>query len=174
MVKRSGGILMYKQAEDGVLHVLIAHMGGPFWAKKDDRGWSMPKGELDGDGEDPLAVAIREFEEELGSPPPRGEYIELGELKQPSGKRITAFALAGDFNSENITSNTFELEWPRGSGKIGTYPEIDRAAWLPAAIARVKLVKGQVEFIDRLIKKLAERGIEVSEGADPDTNGTLF
>jgi predicted NUDIX family NTP pyrophosphohydrolase len=174
MVKRSGGILMYKQAEGGVLHVLIAHMGGPFWAKKDDRGWSMPKGELDEDGEDPLEVAIREFEEELGSPPPRGEYIELGELKQPSGKRITAFALAGDFNSENITSNTFEMEWPRGSGKIGTYPEIDRAAWLPVAIARVKLVKGQVEFIDRLIKKLAERGIEVSEGAEPDTNGTLF
>ena len=86
----------------------------------------MPKGEPDGDGEDLLAVAIRE--EELGSPPPRGEYIQLGVLKQPSGKRIAAFALAGDFNSENITSNTFELEWSRGSGKIGTYPEIDRAA----------------------------------------------
>ncbi|MGQ0773502.1 MAG: NUDIX domain-containing protein [Pseudonocardiales bacterium] len=173
-MKKSSGIIVYKQARDGVLHVLIAHMGGPFWAKKDNGGWSIPKGELDGDSDDLLAVAVREFEEELGSPPLKGEYIELGELRQPSGKRIIAFALEGDFDPENITSNTFEMEWPRGSGKIGTYPEIDRAAWQPAVIARSKLVKGQVGFIDRLIEKLAERGIEVSEGAEAQMDETLF
>lgn len=159
--KRSSGILLY-QVRAGVLHLLIAHMGGPFWARKDAGAWSIPKGEPDGD-EDPLAVARREFTEELGSPPPDGEYLDLGEFRQPSGKRITVFAIEGDLDASAIRSNTFELEWPKGSGKVRSFPEVDRAEWVPAALARQKLVSGQVPFVDALVAALTAAGVSLAE-----------
>ena len=103
-------------------------MGGPFWARKDAGAWSIPKGEHGAD-DDPLAAAVREFTEELGSPPPPGTPVPLGTVRQPSGKRLTVFALAGDLDADAIVSNTFTLEWPRGSGRMQEFPEIDRAAW---------------------------------------------
>jgi predicted NUDIX family NTP pyrophosphohydrolase len=124
-------------------------MGGPFWARKDDGGWSIPKGEYD-DGEDPFAVALREFEEELGSPCPATDFEPLGEVRQPSGKRLTVWAAEGDFDATTATSNTFEMEWPPRSGQMQRFPEIDRADWFPLDTARVKVLKGHVVFLDRL------------------------
>ena len=148
MAKRSAGILMFRGSE-AELSLLLVHPGGPFWAKKDDGAWSIPKGEYD-EGEDPLLVARREFEEELGSPAPGGEVIELGELVQPSRKLITAFAVAGDFDTSRLRSNLFELEWPPKSGRMQSFPEVDRAAWFSPDEARRKLNAGQRPFIDRL------------------------
>jgi predicted NUDIX family NTP pyrophosphohydrolase len=164
--KLSAGLLLYK-VEDGVLRVLIAHMGGPFWAKKDLRAWSIPKGEYD-DGEDPRVVATREFEEETGASPPDDEWLELGTVRQPSGKQITAFAVEGEFDTSSLVSNTFEIEWPKGSGTIQAFPEIDRAEWYDANTARDKLVKGQIPFIDQLIKRLQDAEIEISERSQED------
>jgi predicted NUDIX family NTP pyrophosphohydrolase len=162
MRKLSAGILMFR-IDDGVLKVMIVHMGGPFWAGKDSRAWSIPKGEFN-EGDRPREAAVREFEEELGAPPPDGELIELGELKQSSGKLITGYALRGDFNADAAVSNTFELEWPPGSGRTQSFPEIDRAAWVDCRTARTKLVKGQVPFLDRLITILTRDGDAISEG----------
>jgi len=148
MSKLSAGILLYR-GEGTAREVLLVHPGGPFWAKKDKGAWSIPKGEY-AEGEDPLSVAKREFAEELGSPPPEGRYIELGELKQPSGKRITAFAVAGDFDPAGLKSNLFELEWPPKSGRMRSFPEVDRAQWFTLAEAREKILPGQAPFIDRL------------------------
>lgn len=152
MTKRSAGILLYRGSPQR-LELLLVHPGGPFWAKKDLGAWSIPKGEYE-DGEDPLEVAKREFEEELGSPPPQGAFLPLGEIKQPSGKLITAFAIAGDFDPETLQSNRFELEWPRGSGRMQSFPEVDRAAWFAPAKAREKIQPGQAPFIDRLLERL--------------------
>ena len=151
---RSAGLLLYRRAQGGT-EVLIAHMGGPFWSKKDEGAWSIPKGEY-GDDEDPLAVALREFEEELGSPPPDGPVIELGEFRQSGGKRVTVFAREGDFDASDVRSNLFEMEWPPRSGRLGRFPEIDRAEWMPFGPARQKLVKGQVPALDALDRRLAE------------------
>ena len=151
-MKTSAGILLYRTGETG-LEVLIAHMGGPFWEGKDDRAWSIPKGEM-GEGEDPIAVARREFEEELGSPPPPEPYLDLGSAVQSSRKRVFVFAVEGDLDSEAVTSNTFSLEWPPGSGRIQEFPEIDRAAWVSLEVAREKLVRGQVQFVERLQQAL--------------------
>jgi predicted NUDIX family NTP pyrophosphohydrolase len=164
--KLSAGLFLYR-VEDGVLRVLIAHMGGPFWAKKDLGAWSIPKGEYE-DGEDPRVVATREFEEEMGSPPPSGDWLDLGTVRQPSGKQVTAFALRGEFDTSSVVSNTFEMEWPKGSGKVQAFPEIDRAEWYDARTAREKLVKGQIPLIDELIKRLQDAGMEVSEGNGGD------
>src|SRR4051794_26918400 len=154
---RSAGILLYQQdpaapasTGDG-LRVWIAHMGGPFWARKDAHAWSIPKGEY-ADGEDPLAAALREFAEEMGSPAPEAEYRLLGEFRQPSGKLITVYAAEADFAPAVISSNTFPLEWPKGSGRIEHYPEIDDARWFPDQEARLKLVKGQLPILDALVK----------------------
>ncbi|MGD0167652.1 MAG: NUDIX domain-containing protein [Gaiellaceae bacterium] len=155
-MKTSAGILLYREGESG-LEVLIAHMGGPFWRGKDARAWSIPKGELEA-GEEPLAVARREFEEELGSAPPHGSYLELGELKQSSAKRVIVFALRGDLDVETVHSNSFSLEWPKGSGRIREFPEIDRAAWVSPETAAEKLVLGQVQFLERLRQALARAG----------------
>jgi predicted NUDIX family NTP pyrophosphohydrolase len=144
-------VLLYRRAADGV-EVLIGHMGGPFWAKKDAGGWSIPKGEY-GDGEDPFAVAQREFEEELGSPVPASEFVELGQVKT-SGKVLTVWAAEGDLDADASTSNTFLLEWPPRSGRLQEFPEIDRAAWVGVDTAREKLVKGQLPFLDRLLAAL--------------------
>ena len=152
MAKRSAGILMYRGSPQR-LELLLVHPGGPFWAKKDKGAWSIPKGEY-GEGEEPLAVARREFEEELGSAPPQGAFLPLGELVQPSRKLITAFALEGDFDRATLTSNRFELEWPRGSGRTQSFPEIDRAQWFAPAKAREKIQPGQAPFIDRLLERL--------------------
>jgi len=152
MAKRSAGILMYRGSPPR-LELLLVHPGGPFWARKDLGAWSIPKGEY-AEGEDPLAVAKREFAEELGSPPPQGTVLTLGELVQPSRKLITAFALEGDFDPATLTSNRFELEWPRGSGRKQSFPEVDRAAWFAPAKAREKIQPGQAPFIDRLLERL--------------------
>jgi len=150
--RTSAGILLYRRTDAG-LEVLLGHMGGPFWAKKDAHGWSIPKGEVE-DGEEPFAVALREFEEELGSPCPATEFRELGEVRA-SGKVLTIWAAEGDLDADSCVSNTFALEWPPRSGRIQEFPEIDRAAWFPLAEARTKLVKGQVPFLDRLAALLA-------------------
>lgn len=155
MIERSAGILLFRRAA-GSLEVLLVHPGGPFWAKKDDGAWSLPKGEY-GESEDPLAAALREFEEELGVPRPEGEAIALGEIVQPSRKRVTAFAIEGEFDPGRLKSNLFELEWPPESGRRRSFPEIDRAAWFSLAEARRKILKGQAPFIARLIAVLAER-----------------
>jgi predicted NUDIX family NTP pyrophosphohydrolase len=147
--KLSAGVLVYR-SRDGVVEVLIAHPGGPFWARKDDGAWSIPKGEyLDGD--DAWAAAQREFGEELGLPVPAGPRIDLGPLKQPSGKVVTAFAVRGDLDVTDACSNTFELEWPKGSGRLREFPEVDRVAWFPVAQARAKLLKGQRALLDQLM-----------------------
>jgi predicted NUDIX family NTP pyrophosphohydrolase len=153
MPRRSAGILLYRLAADGTCEVLVGHMGGPFWAKKDAGAWSIPKGEYV-DGEVPFDVARREFEEELGSPVPASEFVPLGDVRQSGGKVLTVWAAAGDLDAETSVSNTFELEWPPRSGRIQQFPEIDRSAWLPLADARVALVKGQVPLLDRLAEHL--------------------
>jgi predicted NUDIX family NTP pyrophosphohydrolase len=122
------------------VEVLLAHPGGPFWAHRDAGSWSIPKGEY-GDHEQPLAAARREFQEELGKPAPAGEPIDLGEVTQASGKRVRAWAIAGDLDPSLIESFTFELEWPPRSGQIREFPEIDRAEWFDLPTARVKLVE---------------------------------
>ncbi len=152
-MKTSAGILLYRQGKAG-LEVLIGHMGGPFWERKDAGAWSIPKGETK-EGEDTLAVAKREFAEELGSPPPDEPFLELGEVRQSNGKRVVVYAVAGDLDAERARSNTFELEWPRGSGRIREFPEIDRAAWVTAEQAREKLIPAQVPFVERLARALA-------------------
>jgi predicted NUDIX family NTP pyrophosphohydrolase len=154
MTKRSAGILLYRGRGDA-LRLLLVHPGGPFWAKKDEGAWSIPKGEYD-EGEDPLAVARREFEEELGSPTPAGDIIDLGELVQPSRKLITAFAVAGDFDTSRLRSNLFELEWPPRSGRMQSFPEVDRAEWFTPDEARAKILPGQRPFIDCLLERLGE------------------
>lgn len=147
--KLSAGLLMHR-GRDGGVEVLLAHMGGPFWIRKDAGAWSIPKGEYE-PGDDPFAAAKREFEEELGSAPPPAEYRELGESRQPSGKLLTVWAVKGDFDASAARSNTFEIEWPRGSGVLQSFPEVDRAAWFAIDVARTKLVAGQVLFLDRLL-----------------------
>ena len=149
MPQLSAGLLLYR-APAGVVEVLIAHPGGPFWARKDAGAWSIPKGEYP-DDEDPWRAAQREFAEELGVPAPDGPRIDLGALKQPSGKVVTVFAVRADLDITDVRSNTFELEWPKGSGTLRSFPEIDRVGWFPVAQAREKLLKGQRAFLDRLM-----------------------
>lgn len=148
MPKLSAGLLLYR-VQDGVVEVLIGHPGGPFWARKDDGAWSILKGEYI-DGEDPWTAAQREFEEEVGLTPPAGPRLDLGPIKQPSGKMLTVFAVHGDLDITDAHSNTFEMKWPRGSGRIKAFPEIDRLGWFSLAQARIKLLKGHGPFLDRL------------------------
>ncbi|MCW2649753.1 MAG: hydrolase [Mycobacterium sp.] len=161
MPKRSAGLLLYR-IRDGVVEVLIGHPGGPFWARKDDGAWSIPKGEY-ADGEDPWHAAQREFAEELGLPAPDGERLEFDPVRQPSGKVLTAFAIHADLDVTNSRSNTFEMEWPKGSGKVGQFPEIDRVDWFPVAQARVKLLKGHVPVLDRLMAHPGLAGLQEAQ-----------
>ena len=154
MPRRSAGILLYRRRQ-GALEVLLVHPGGPAWANRDAGAWSIPKGEY-GDGEDPRAVALREFEEETGQPPPDGELVALGEVRQRGGKLVTAWAAAGDLDPAAITSNTFTLEWPPRSGRRRQFPEVDRAGWFDPATAREKLLAAQAELVDRLLAALGE------------------
>lgn len=150
MSRKSAGLLLFRESPCG-LEVLLAHPGGPFWAKKDEGAWSIPKGEI-GEGEDPLSAARREFEEETGIPA-GGDAIPLGSLRQPGGKIVHAWAVEGDFDPALLRSNTFSLEWPPKSGRRREFPEIDRAQWFPVGAARQKITKGQAGFLDRLEKK---------------------
>ena len=155
MAKRSAGILLFR-GRGPALRLLLVHPGGPFWAKKDLGAWSIPKGESE-EGEDALAVARREFEEELGSQASAGEVIDLGELVQPSRKVVTAFAIEGDFDASRLASNLFEMEWPPKSGRVQSFPEVDRAQWFTVEEAREKILPGQRPFIDRLLERLGEQ-----------------
>jgi predicted NUDIX family NTP pyrophosphohydrolase len=152
--KRSAGLLVWRRTPDGH-EVLLVHPGGPFWARKDDGAWSIPKGEID-DGEEPLDVAVREFREELGIEPPAVDAaFPLGEIRQSGGKIVTAWAVEGDADVSSIESNTFEMEWPPGSGARRPFPEVDRAAWFTLADAEPKLLAGQRPFLDGLADALA-------------------
>jgi len=147
MAKSSAGILMYRYA-DGELQVLLVHPGGPYWRAKDEGAWSIPKGEYDPD-EDPLAAAIREFQEETGAVP-CGDFIALLPIKQPDGKTVTAFAVQGDFDPSSLRSNTFTIEWPPRSGRMQEFPEVDRAQWFSIAEAERRLLKGQIPLLWQL------------------------
>lgn len=149
---RSGGLLVHRAGSGGV-EILLVHPGGPFWAGKDEHAWSIPKGEYEA-GDDPRKAAFREFEEELGGPPPSGTAVDLGELKQPGGKLVRIWAMAGDFDAATARSNTFEMEWPPRSGVFRRFPEVDRAEWFDLDTARRKLHKGQVPFVERLLAAL--------------------
>lgn len=155
--RHSAGILLYRCSGEG-LEVLLAHMGGPFWQGKDAHAWSVPKGEI-AEGEDPFEVACREFAEELGAPVPAERFVDLGEVRQSGGKQVRAWAAEGDLDASAVVSNTFTLEWPRGSGRMREFPEVDSAEWCSLASARERLVKGQVPLLDRLADRLAGGGL---------------
>jgi predicted NUDIX family NTP pyrophosphohydrolase len=155
MAKQSAGILLYRIAA-GEPEVLLVHPGGPFWAKKDAGAWSIPKGEYE-TGDDALASAAREFEEELGTPLPDAKLVELGSVRQAGGKLVTAWAVAGDFDPAGLRSNSFSIEWPPRSGELREFPEVDRAQWFPIGDARGRIVAAQAAFIDRLVERLGSR-----------------
>lgn len=159
MARRSAGVLLWKRERAGV-RVLLIHPGGPFWARKDDGAWSIPKGEV-GDGESALATARRELLEELGpaaatlSERPDDAFAPLGEIKQKGGKLVTGFALEADFDITKLASNSFELEWPPRSGRLRAYPEVDRAAWFSLDEARVKILVSQLAFVSAIAERTA-------------------
>ncbi len=150
----SAGLLLHRTTASGDVEVLLVHPGGPFWAKKDEAAWSIPKGEYDF-AEDPLAAAVREFTEELGAAPPHGQDVELGTVRQSSAKSVTVYAREADFDASSVSSNVIEIDWPPRSGRKLEIPEVDRAEWFDLATARLKLVKGQVPFLDRLVERMA-------------------
>jgi predicted NUDIX family NTP pyrophosphohydrolase len=139
MPKVSAGLLVYRRDDDGDVEVLLVHPGGPLWKKKDEGAWS-----------------DREFAEELGSPAPAGVRLDLGQITQRSGKLVRAWAVAGDLDVDSVRSNNFDMEWPRGSGQIRSFPEVDKAAWFTPEVARSKLVEAQTAFLDRLALALAD------------------
>jgi predicted NUDIX family NTP pyrophosphohydrolase len=149
----SAGILLWRR-DRGELEVLLAHMGGPFWVKKDHGHWTIPKGEIE-PGEAAQAVALREFAEETGHAPPDGLLLELGEIRQKSGKRVLGWAVEGDLDPAVAYSNSYEMEWPPRSGRIQTFPEIDRVEWFGMDEARRRLKAAQVPFLDRLEERLS-------------------
>ncbi|HEV7774237.1 MAG TPA: NUDIX domain-containing protein [Conexibacter sp.] len=152
MAKRSAGILLFRRSGAGELEVLLVHPGGPFWARRDAGAWSIPKGEVD-PGEEERACALRELEEETGAAfrdAPAEAMLPLGEVRQKSGKVVSAWALEGDLDADAIVSMTFELEWPPRSGRLQTFPEVDRAGWFALPAARKKLLPAQAPFVDRL------------------------
>jgi predicted NUDIX family NTP pyrophosphohydrolase len=151
MPERSAGLLMYRR-EGGAVEVLLVHPGGPLWKNKDEGAWSIPKG-LYEEGEDALAAAKREFEEETGATP-AGEFISLGDFRQSSAKTVSVWAVKGEFDVTRLKSNTFSLEWPPKSGTVSDFPEIDRAAWFSPDEARRKILKGQRAVLDALLARL--------------------
>jgi len=154
MAIRSAGILLYRQSEGGIL-VLLVHPGGPFWTKRDVGAWSIPKGEYP-DDEDPEAAARREFAEETGMLP-SGPSLALGEIRQKAGKHVIGFAIEGDFDPDALRSNTFEMEWPPRSGRMQSFPEVDRAEWFDLLRARGKILPSQRPFLERLAEICAQR-----------------
>jgi predicted NUDIX family NTP pyrophosphohydrolase len=153
MAKTSAGILLYRKAETG-LQVFLIHPGGPFFHNKDDGVWSIPKGEID-EGEDSLAAAKREFEEETGCKP-HGNFLPLGMVKQKSGKLVLSWAVEGECDAERITSNLFRLEWPPKSGRMQEFPEVDRAGWFGIEAAHRKINQAQAGLLDELVKKIGQ------------------
>jgi len=153
--KRSAGILLFRRLGDEV-EFLLAHPGGPFWAKKDEGAWSIPKGQIESE-EEPRACAIRELEEELGPVPELDpeELIELGSIRQRAGKVVEAWAAEGEFDPAQLDSNAFSMEWPPRSGASQEFPEVDRAEWFDLRTAREKILPAQAEFLDRLLERLA-------------------
>jgi predicted NUDIX family NTP pyrophosphohydrolase len=152
VAKRSAGILLFRRSGDGELEVLLVHPGGPFWARRDAGAWSIPKGEVDA-GEEERVCALRELEEETGGAfrdADEEDLLPLGEVRQKSGKVVSAWALERDLDADAIVSNTFELEWPPRSGQLQTFPEVDRAGWFALSAAREKLLPAQGPFVDRL------------------------
>lgn len=154
MPARSAGILMFRRTADGI-EVLLAHPGGPFWAKKDEGAWSIPKGLID-EGEDVEGAARREFAEETGTRP-EGELIPLGEFRQSGSKVVTAFAVEGDFDPATLVSNMIPIEWPPRSGRTMEIPEVDRAAWFAPDEAVGKMLKGQVPILEALLERLIRK-----------------
>lgn len=152
--KRSAGLLLYRRGEHGV-EVLLAHMGGPLWARRDAGAWTVPKGEYV-PPEEPMDAARREFQEELGLPPPDGQYVPLGETRQANGKVVTVWAVESDLDPARVAPGTFEMEWPRESGVTRSFPEINRVAWFASEGVGDRLVKGQQVFLERLVDHLAQ------------------
>jgi predicted NUDIX family NTP pyrophosphohydrolase len=154
MPRTSAGILLHRAGAAG-REVLIGHMGGPFWAKKDAGAWSIPKGQIE-EGEEPRACAVRELEEELGAAPEIDpeQLIELGSIKQRAGKVVEAWAAEAEFDPTTLASNTFSMEWPPRSGSQKDFPEVDRAEWFDPATARQKILPAQAELLDRLLERL--------------------
>lgn len=152
--KHSAGVLLYRRAAGG-LQVLLVHPGGPYWAKRDRGAWTIPKGECE-EGEEPRECALRELAEELGAAPAidRSALLELGSVRQKSGKLVEAWAAEGDFEPAELNSNTFELEWPPRSGQRREFPEVDRAGWFEPEAAREKILPAQAELLDRLLERL--------------------
>lgn len=151
MAKRSAGLLMFRRS-GGILEVFLVHPGGPFWMKKDAGAWSIPKGEIQ-DGEEPLAAAAREFQEETGLVA-EGPYTPLTPIRQRGGKMVEAWAFAGDGDARSVKSTTFSLEWPPGSGRRQDFPEVDRAGWFSLEEARRKILPGQAALLDELGAKV--------------------
>jgi predicted NUDIX family NTP pyrophosphohydrolase len=156
MAKTSAGLLLFRE-ESNRLEVLLVHPGGPSWAKKDEGAWSIPKGEFT-DGEDPLAAARREVEEELGSVVD-GEFIPLDAVRQPGGKVVHAWAVRGDFDPSELRSNTFSMEWPPRSGQQREFPEVDRAGWFELDAARAKILEGQAPLLDGLLERRRPKSV---------------
>ena len=154
----SAGILAYRKGARG-LEVLLVHPGGPFWRKKDDGAWSIPKGEMDV-ADAPEQVARREFAEELGTSASIGRLQALGEVRQRGGKRVIAFTGEGHFDPAALISNTFDIEWPPRTGRRQSFPEVDRAEWFDIDLARTKMLSAQVKLLDRLLAIAAESNIE--------------
>ena len=179
MPKLSAGLLVYRSV-NGRIEVLLVHPGGPYWARRDDGAWSLPKGEYEVD-EDPLTAAMREFREELGvEPPSDASPAFLGEFRQAGGKRVSAWAIEGHLDTAAIVSNAFTMEWPPHSGLTREFPEVDRAGWFDLNVARSKLLSGQVGFIDRLSELLSARerprrgsseGDEFGRGVESELRG---
>jgi predicted NUDIX family NTP pyrophosphohydrolase len=151
--KQSAGLLLFRDSGNHT-QVLLGHPGGPFWSRKDQGAWTIPKG-LVAPGESPLSTAQREFEEETGHCA-TGSAISLGSARQPGGKVVHIWAVESDWNPTNLKSNLFEMEWPPRSGRLQTFPEIDRADWFDIAEARIKIIKGQAVFIDRLLQAVGK------------------
>jgi predicted NUDIX family NTP pyrophosphohydrolase len=152
VARESAGLLLFRRRGPEP-EVLLVHPGGPFWSRKDEGAWSIPKGLVE-ENEDRLAAARREFAEETGFTP-EGPAIALGALRQPGGKTVHVWAVEGDWDPDRLISNVFTMEWPRGSGAVQAFPEVDRAAWFTLAEARRRILKGQAEFLDRLVEQLA-------------------
>ncbi|WP_432542616.1 NUDIX domain-containing protein [Kineococcus sp. SYSU DK002] len=153
MPRRSAGILLHRRTAAGGVELLLGHLGGPLWARKDERAWSIPKGEPE-PGEELPDAARREFTEELGLPVPDVELVALGEARQSGGKVVTVWAGEADLDPAAVTPGTFTMVWPPRSGRVQEFPELDRVAWFPPEGAREKLVAGQVVFVDRLLELL--------------------
>ncbi|TCR19651.1 NUDIX domain-containing protein [Streptomyces sp. BK205] len=153
-MRTSAGLLLFQHTEDG-LEVLLGHMGGPFFARRDAGAWTVPKGEYEPESESAWDAARREFEEELGLPPPDGEAVPLGEVRQTNGKVVTAWAIEADLDPATVVPGVFSLEWPPRSGRTQEFPELDRVAWFGLERARAVIVKAQAAFLDRLAEHSA-------------------